>query len=305
LSVPGAVVNRPATISVRSGTTALSGVQVSVDGTNIGATDLAGSISYTPPSTGTFQVVARRTGYNDARANMVVTTAAEAFDLTAIQQANDTLANQLAINAPAAVVMGETFLITVVQGINQTPVEGAEILLDGESIGSTSAQGTLTYSANAIGERTLGAEKEGLNPATRRITVTSSLRVVNLTVPDTARAQQAVRITAIVENIGSEEDSRMLELEVNGTVVESKNVTVSAGQNSTVNFSYEPKDPGLYRFSVDGQSRTVNVEEAQNNIWLIALIIVILIAIGAGFYLHKTGELNKLQRQVKKMMQGR
>lgn len=305
LSVPGAVVNRPATISVRSGTAALSGVQVSVDGNNIGTTDLAGSISYTPPSTGTFQVVARRTGYNDASANMVVTTAAEAFDLTAIQQANATLANQLAINAPAVVVMGETFLITVVQGINQTPVEGAEILLDGESIGSTSAQGTLTYSANAIGERTLEARKEGLNPATRKITVTSSLRVVNLTVPDTARAQQAVRITAIVENIGSEEDSRMLELEVNGTVVESKNVTVSAGQNSTVNFSYEPQDPGLYRFSVDDQSRTVNVEEAQNNIWLIALILVLLIAIGAGFYLHKTGELNKLQRQVKKMMQGR
>lgn len=305
LSVPVAVVNRPSTISVRSGTSALSGAQISVDGNNIGTTDVAGSISYTPPSSGTFQVVARRTGYNDASANMVVTTASEAFNLTAIQQANATLANQLTLNAPAIVVKGEKFLITVVEGINQTPVEGAEILLDGESIGSTSAQGTLTYSVNASGERTLEAEKEGLNPATRRITVTSSLRVVNLTVPDIARAQQAMTISAIVENIGSEDDSRMLELEVNDTVVESKNVTISAGQNSTVNFSYEPQDPGLYRFSVDDQSRTVNVEKAQNNIWLIALILVLLIAIGAGFYLHQTGELNKLQKQVKRMMQGR
>ena len=97
----------------------------------------------------------------------------------------------------------------------------------------------------------------------------------------------------------------MLELKVNDTVVDSKNVTVGAGQNSTVDFSYEPKDPGLYRVGMDGLSRTVNVEEAQNRNWLIALILVLLIAIGAGYYLHRTGELDKLQKQVQKMMQGR
>ena len=250
-------------------------------------------------------MVARKTGYLDGTASMVVTTASEAFNLTAIQQANATLANQLTLNAPAEVVKGETFLITVVEGINQTPVEEAEIFLDGESIGNTSAEGTLTFSANATGEHTLRAEKEGLNSAIRKITVTSSLKVVNLTVPDIAYASQAMKISAIVQNIGSEDDSRMLELKVNDTVVDSKNVTVNAGQNSTVNFSYEPKDPGLYRFGVDDLTRTVNVEKAQNSNWLIALILVLLIAIGAGYYLHRTGELDKLQKQVKKMMQGR
>jgi uncharacterized membrane protein (DUF485 family) len=49
----------------------------------------------------------------------------------------------------------------------------------------------------------------------------------------------------------------------------------------------------------------VNVEEAQTSSWLIGLILVLLIAIGAGIYLYQTGELDKLQRQVKKMMQGR
>jgi S-layer protein (TIGR01567 family) len=305
LSVPVAVVNRPATISVKSGTSALSGAQISVNGSNIGTTDAAGSISYTPLNTGTFQVVARKTGYNDGNANMVVTTASEALNLTAIQQANATLANQLILNAPAAVVKGETFLITVVEGINQTPVEGAEIFMDGKSIGNTSAQGTLTFSANTTGEPTFRVEKEGLKSAIRKIAVASSLKVVNLTVPDTANAQQAIKISAMVQNIGSEEDSRMLELKVNDTVVDSKNVTVGAGQNSTVDFSYEPKDPGLYRVGMDGLSRTVNVEEAQNRNWLIALILVLLVAIGAGYYLHRTGELDKLQKQVQKMMQGR
>ncbi|MDQ1282355.1 MAG: hypothetical protein QG666_144, partial [Euryarchaeota archaeon] len=34
-------------------------------------------------------------------------------------------------------------------------------------------------------------------------------------------------------------------------------------------------------------------------------ILVLLIAIGAGYYLYSKGELDSLQRQVKKMMQGR
>ena len=47
------------------------------------------------------------------------------------------------------------------------------------------------------------------------------------------------------------------------------------------------------------------MEPAKSNNWLIALILVLLIAIGAGYYLYSTGELDSLQRQIKKMMQGR
>jgi Tfp pilus assembly protein PilO len=61
----------------------------------------------------------------------------------------------------------------------------------------------------------------------------------------------------------------------------------------------------LTRISLDEQSKTVNVEKAESKNWLIALILVLLIAIGAGYYLYSTGELDGLQRQVKKMMQGR
>ena len=133
----------------------------------------------------------------------------------------------------------------------------------------------------------------------------SSLKVIELNVPDKANVGSEMKISAIVQNAGSNEDSRLLELKANETVVGSKNATVKAGENSTVSFSYKPKDPGLTRISLDEQSKTVNVEKAQSNIWLIALILVLLIAIGAGYYLYSTGELDGLQRQVKKMMQGR
>lgn len=305
LTVSGAVVDKAAQIAVRSGTSALSGVAISIDGNTIGTTDSTGSISYIPKSTGTVKVVARKTGYNDATADMVVRTVEEASQLTAAQRANVTLANQLILNAPAEVSAGENFLITVTEGINQTPVAGAQILLDDNEIGNTSSQGTFTYAVNLTGEHSLKVEKEGYSPASRKIMVTSALEVMDLTLPETANAKQSMKISAVVHNKGSEVDTITLNLMVNDTLAESKNVTVKAGENSTVQFSYNPDETGLHRFSLNGKAGTVNVEEAQTSSWLIGLILVLLIAIGAGIYLYQTGELDKLQRQVKKMMQGR
>ena len=250
-------------------------------------------------------VVARKTGYKEAYASMVVRTAAEASNVSAAQRANVTLANQLTLNAPAEVAAGENFLITITEGINQTPVAGAQILLDDSRIGNTSSQGTFTYAVNFTGEHTLKAEKVGYNSANKKVLVTSALEVVNLTLPETASAGQTMKISAVVHNAGLEEDTITLNLMVNDTLAESKNVTVDGGENSTVQFSFKPDETGLHRFSLNGKTGTVNVEEAQAKNWLIILIVVLLIAVGAGIYLYQTGELDKLQRQIKKMMQGR
>ena len=141
MSLPDGVVNQPVSISVKSGTSSLSGVQIQINGSTVGTTDVSGSISYTPASVGTVQVVAKKTGYNDGKASLVVRTAAEAASLSAFEKANATLTNQLTINAPTEVVKGENFLITVVQGINQTPVDAAVVFLDEESIGQHRCSG--------------------------------------------------------------------------------------------------------------------------------------------------------------------
>jgi len=305
LSIPAAIVNTPVIISVKSGTSAISGVQFLINGSSVGTADATGSFTYTPTSVGTYPIVAKKTGYNEAKADLVVRTAAEAARASAFEKANATLTNQLTINAPAEVIKGENFLITVVEGINQTPVDVASLFLDEESIGSTGAQGSMTYSAIVMGEHTLKADKEGFNSATKKIKISSSLKIVNLTVPEKANAASEIKISAIVENVGSNEDTRLLELKANETVVDSTNATVKGGENATVSFSYKPVDPGLTRISLDEQSKTVNVEKAESKNWIIALILVLLIAIGAGYYLYSTGELDGLQRQVKKMMQGR
>ena len=131
------------------------------------------------------------------------------------------------------------------------------------------------------------------------------MEILELNLPETANAGQTMKISAVVQNAGLEEDTITLNLMVNDTLAESKNVTVDGGENSTVQFSFKPDETGLHRFSLDGKTGTVNVEEAQAQNWLIILILVLLIAIVAAIYLYMTGELDKLQRQIKRMMQGR
>ena len=299
------IVNQQVSINARSGASVLSGVQILLNGSIIATTDATGSASYTPTSVGTFPIVAKKKGYNDVKASLVVRTAEEAAKASAFEKANATLAKQLIINAPPEVIKGENFLITVVEGINQTPVDAASLSLDDENIGQTAAQGTMAYSASVIGEHVLKAEKDGYNSATKNIRVTSALKVVNLTVPEKANVGSDIKITAIVQNVASKDDTRVLELQANGTVVDSENATVKAGENTTISFSYKPKDIGLTRISLDDLSKTVSVEKAKSNWLIVALILVLLIAIGGGYYLYSKGELDGLQRQIKKMMQGR
>ena len=302
---PDAVVNSPVSIGVRSDSKPLAGVQIQLNGSSIGTTDATGSVSYTPSSVGTYQVVAKKKDYNDGKASLVVRTASETASLAAYEQANATLSSQLTINAPADVVRGENFLIAVVQGINQTQVEGAEVSMDNVSIGQTGSQGTVTYASNLTGEHTLTAKKEGFNSAAMSITIASSIKVVELKLPEQAYAGKEMKISAVVRNEGSNEDTLPLDLLANGTIVESKNATVKGGENSTLAFTYKPEKAGLTEFRLSDQSQSINVEPDRSNNWLIALILVLMIAVGAGIYLYSTGELEGLRRQIKRIIQGR
>jgi S-layer protein (TIGR01567 family) len=297
LGVPEAVVGNSVQINVKAGTEALSGVQISVAGQNIGNTDEMGNVSYTPDTIGTFDVVARKAGYGDATGSLVVSSSEEAV----LAASNKTLSRTLTINVPSEVLKGDSFIITVVGGQNQTPMENVNISFDNTSIGSTNADGTLTYSSNETGEHKITAEAEGYDNAVREIAVMSPIVVNSINVPTMANTGDTVKVTANVQNTGTTEDTQALQLRVNDNVTDSKNVTLGPGENTTVTFSYKPKDPGTYRISASDKSGTLTVQKSQSNFALIALIIVILIAIGAGAYLYRTGELEAL----KKRMQGR
>lgn len=294
INISEAVVNRTAKITIRSGNEPVTDAQVYVAGTNIGTTDAAGSISYTPANAGSLEVVARKTGYGEARSGVEVLS-----EMTAERMAESGMtATSLMLNVPSEVKKGESFLITVTGGANQTPVEGVDLFLGNESIGRTNAQGALTYATNLTGQYSIVAAREGYDNATRGVAVLSPVAISGLEVPETASTGRRVTVTANVQNTGAKSDTSTLELKVNDEVVDSREVTLEPGENTTQTFTYTPREPGVYTISLDGQSETINVEESKSNTTLIALILVLLIAIGAGIYLYKTGELENLRRRL-------
>lgn len=294
INISGAIVDRAARITIRSGNEPVSDVQVFVAGNSIGTTDAAGSIMYTPESAGSIEVIARKTGYGEARTGVEVMSPADAERVAATAVAS----TSMVLNVPSEVKKGESFVITVTGGANQTPLDDVDLFLGNESIGSTNSQGALTYATNLTGEYGIVAVKDGYDNATRELSVVSPIAIFGLEAPQNVSSGKRVTITANVQNTGEESDTSTLELKVNDEVVDSREVTLEPGENATQTFTYTPREPGAYRISLDGQSATINVEESKSNTTLIVLILVLLIAIGAGIYLYKTGELENLRRQL-------
>ncbi|HWQ19155.1 MAG TPA: S-layer protein domain-containing protein [Methanotrichaceae archaeon] len=286
LSIPEAATNKVVKISVQSAGEAISGASVLVDGQNVGVTGADGAIDYTPSQSGTYAVTANKEGYLGANGTIVVDSVLKS--------------ELLMINVPGEVLKGESFLITVNGGVNQTAIEGADVSFDESAIGTTNEQGTVTYASNITGEHTIRATKDGYQPATRNITVSSAIRLTGLNVTEKASAGQNMDVKATLQNAGTTSDSKTLELKVNGKTVATKDVSLEPGENKTVTFQYKPADPGVYRFDVEDRSQTVTVEKASSNAALIAVILMLIIVAGAGFYLYRTGELDKLRGRIKR-----
>jgi S-layer protein (TIGR01567 family) len=290
LNISEAVVNRTTTVLVRSDNRPVKDVQIFVGGNSIGKTDESGSAVFTPSKLGKFELLATKSGYVEAKTNIaVMSSLAEAM-----LAGNQT--KSLLINAPNEVPKGDEFVISVTEFLNQTPVETAIVFFDSNGIGNTSFQGTLRYSSDAVGDHTIRAEKEGFKSGTRKIVITSQLMIQNLIVPAKAIKGKSVNVKANIQNAGKINDTKVIDLKVNGKVQESKEVSLDPGENRTVAFSFKPEEPGIYRISLDDKVSTVTVEESKTNYALIALLII-LIALGAGFYLYETGRLEKFKKK--------
>jgi plastocyanin len=290
------VVNSTMNMQVMSAGEAISGVSISVNGDVIGNTDASGSISYVPKSVGSIEVVASKVPYAENRTTVVVRTSAAAAAISA------NVTNTLALSVPSDALKNQTFLITVTGGANQTAIENASISFDNTGIGNTSAQGTLKYASSVLGEHTITAQADGYDKASRNITVMTPIQVQTFNVSSTtAKTGQTITVKANVQNVGASNDTRKLELIVNGNkTVDSQNVTLGPGENKTLSFNYKPDNAGTYRLSLDDKMTPVTVEKSTTNWAMIAIILVLLIAIGAGAYLYHTGELETLRKRLQK-----
>jgi len=89
------------------------------------------------------------------------------------------------------------------------------------------------------------------------------LTVTDATVAEaTVLEDTAVTVTATVENTDTTATTADIALTADGTVIETRSVTVAAGATATVTFTHVFEDPGTYAVAVDGvDAGTVTVTE--------------------------------------------
>jgi hypothetical protein len=115
-----------------------------------------------------------------------------------------------------------------------------------------------------------------------------------------SKAGSEMDVIVEIKNVGKGADNRSFSLLVNGNKTASKDVFLEPGETKKTIIKYRPEKEGLYTFEAEGQQKQTAVAEGDNYLMLIGVLVLILLLIGGGLYLHKSGELNKLREQIKK-----
>ena len=113
---------------------------------------------------------------------------------------------------------------------------------------------------------------------------TSELSIV----PEQVKPGGIVTITAYVTNDGGQEGSTVVELMVNGEVVDSQEVTLSTGQSQQVSFTFSGTDAGQYDVEIAGLSGEFTVLPGGGFNWL-WIVIGIVVAGGLAAWAIITG----------------
>jgi len=278
LRIPEAVVGGAVRIEVTSKGESVSGVHITVDGEEVSTTDGDGMAIYLPNIAGSFEIEAKKSDYTDAK------------DIIVVREIKEE--RVLAISVPPEVMKGEEFVTKITIGLDKRPVAGAEVFFGEVKVGLCDGQGTISYSSDAVGRHTIKARKEGYEENTKEIVVLTSISLASLEMDETAKAGKEIKIKANLENVGTVDDIRPVDLKVNGVTVETKDVTVGPGESESAIFEYVVPDVvGVYTVEVDGVQRTLTVEEKTSEWWIVAVLLLIFV-IGGVAYLYSTGKMD-------------
>ena len=134
-----------------------------------------------------------------------------------------------------------------------------------------------TYSVDINGETATFTVEAAPEPAAFE---TSGLTVT----PASVQAGEDVTVTVTVENTGEESGSYTVEVELDGTMVDSESVTLDGGASTTVSFTVSSETEGSHTVSVDTLSESFTVEAPPAGFpWTTAIIVIILVAAVAGY----------------------
>lgn len=257
-------------IKVVSQGAAVEGAVVKFDNVQKGTTSNEGILSVVVSETGTFKVTAEKEDYVTGTLNVEVISAEDATKKLDIEV------------SPETVFAGDAISISVKKAIGGEPVGGAALYYDGSAIGTTSAEGVLSYTPKDAGIHKVRVEANGFLPAELTFEVEAAENMFRYSdlVIDPAIAEQGkpVTVSVNVANTGTSAGEVKVELLVNGNVTDTQNVSLSAGEEKTVEFTAAGDQPGTVDVQIGDQKGSFDVTQKAPFVGMVAAIAIVMMA---------------------------
>ncbi|HJH29111.1 MAG TPA: S-layer protein, partial [Methanosarcinaceae archaeon] len=266
----------PVSIIVTSRGATVSDVVVKFDDDNVGKTSNDGTLTYKPALSGTYTVTVEKDGYVSASGQVEI-----------ISPLDETKKMSIEVS-PDVVYEGNQLSISTIKSIGGEVIEGVDVSYDGKSLGTTSSDGTLSYTVKETGMHKIIATKTGLLDAELNLEVhalEAKFEFSNLVMsPLEVKLGKDVTITLNASNNGKAEGDYNVDLMINGNLTESKTVTLAVDESTTIEFTVAKDEPGTYLVEANGLSGTFEVLEKSGGVAFYVLgILGVFAAVAVGY----------------------
>ncbi len=225
-----------------------------------------GIVNITLPKTtkGMYTIIATRSGYEKANKTIDV---------------KQYIENILSIDIPIIIDQFEIVPIKVTS--NGNIISDVTITYDDTTVGSTDNSGVFNYKLDSSGAHTITVSKTGYTTASRDIDIRAPFsefktQDINITTREVFTGDE-ITILADITNTGTKEDTRYIDLIVDGKVVGNESVLINKKDTSRVSFNYKVDlSEGNYTVEVLGQSTSLEVKKRPINVLSIATIFTVI-----------------------------
>jgi S-layer protein (TIGR01567 family) len=236
-------------------------INIGNDTGTTGITDNNGILNYTLPRTlkGTYSITASMTSYEKATRNIDI---------------DKYVDYRLSIEAPSQANEFETITIKVLY--NGTNMNGATVIFDNKTVGTSDSNGEVTYKLETSGTHSISASRTSYITVTRDIEIRapySEFKALDINItPNPGFAGEAFLVRSNITNIGTMSDSKQVELIVNGTAVDNKTIILAAKEKVEVNFTGIEAIAGNVTVEIMEQSMLFKARQKPTNYLLIGVI---------------------------------
>ncbi|MFP4654867.1 MAG: S-layer protein domain-containing protein [Methanohalobium sp.] len=276
-----AIRGEPFTITVTSRGADVENASIKLDDEKIGETSTDGTFEYTPEDTGIYTITAEKRGYVSASGEI---------DIDIPEEAKDEMSVSI---DPEDVFEGDAINVTVTSTIGNEPIEDADVFFDQNLIGNTSEDGMISYTVTEPGFHKIKVSKDKYKEAEENIEVLelmADFEFSNLQInPPTVSPGETVRISADATNTGEVSGDYNVELVVNGSVVDSKQISLDVGENTSIQFNHSEEQTGNYSVEIGNSTGSFNVEEGAGIVLYSIIGVIGAIAVGLGYMFTKGG----------------